>query len=802
MAFVDGMVTNMKSVTKIALKGIFKRKSFTIIILLLTFIVVVSSVTALSTILQSEDIYRADYQKASCPDIIYMYTGKSYSPDFVKFFENRDEVKNVTAQKALATTSSIMLINGKKPSYTMFKVYDPKKNDYSIDGQTSGKMLGDDEVYAPVFYKSQYNAKTGDKITIKTGNGDKKFTIKGFFDDPLFGSSLNSYKRILFSSKAYTKIQKLTLNQSTSSITFLEVNLKDAYQGTSFRKTVNQLNKAFGKDVLATLSFDKDIFAEEVTMIPKLISAFLLCFSVLLIIIVAIVIRHAILSSIEADYVSLGVLKAIGFTGKNIIASITLQYLTTGAVGAAAGIVAGFFAIPPAGKILMESSGLCSTIGMSAGFALFTAASVLVIIILIAFLSAGKAARISPVMAISYGKSPVHFSSRLNVPMNHLSFLPLFIRMAVKQMMTKIKQYASLIVVTTIFTFMVITICTITGNFSTMQKTSKMFGNPLYDINVMSASTVTKGANESEKLDNIADFIDKNYGIKSKNTQNMVSMRIDGVSTTGIAYGSLNDVKGYVLEGTVPKYDNEVAITPLMSGMIGKGVGDSVELQGGNGVKKKYLITCKIQCISEMGKCIVLSQPAYERLVPGSKPLSLSIILKDNSKLDSIISSLKNKYKSLREIGFTNNLTSFKETFDVVQSSMNMLSVMAIFLTFLFVTIITIMLCIITIYREIIDTGIFKAVGFKTMELRLQFTFRFILVSIAGGIIGAILSFLLDGKLEKSLLSSIGIANLSPTWNFSSLGIPIIFIVCLTGIVAFLLSARIKKITPNSLICE
>ncbi len=319
-------------------------------------------------------------------------------------------------------TSSILTINGNKPSYTMFDVYDPKQNDYSIDGPASGKMLGDDEVYAPLFYQSQYNAKTGDKITIKTGNGDEKFTIKGFFDDPLFGSSLNSYKRILFSKKGYTKIQKLTLNKSTSDITFLDVNLKNAYQGASFRKTVNQLNKAFGKDILATFTFDKDIFAENVTMIPKIISAFLLCFSVLLIIIVAIVIRHAILSSIEADYVSLGVLKAIGFTGKNIIASITLQYLITGAAGAIAGIIAGFFAIPMVGKILMESCGLCSTIDMSVGFALLTAASVLVIIILIAFLSAEKAARISPVMAISYGKSPVHFSSKLNVPMNHLTF--------------------------------------------------------------------------------------------------------------------------------------------------------------------------------------------------------------------------------------------------------------------------------------------------------------------------------------------------------------------------------------------
>ena len=138
----------------------------------------------------------------------------------------------------------------------------------------------------------------------------------------------------------------------------------------------------------------------------------------------------------------------------------------------------------------------------------------------------------------------------------------------------------------------------------------------------------------------------------------------------------------------------------------------------------------------------------------------------------------------------------------MVQSSISVASTIVFVLTFLLIACITILLCSITIYREIIDTGIFKAIGFKAMDLRLQFTLRFMLISILGGIIGTAIGVLFDEHLIHIMLSSVGIANLKPVWNFASIGVPILFVVCVTIITAFLCSARTKKISPSSLISE
>lgn len=75
-------------------------------------------------------------------------------------------------------------------------------------------------------------------------------------------------------------------------------------------------------------------------------------------------------------------------------------------------------------------------------------------------------------------------------------------------------------------------------------------------------------------------------------------------------------------------------------------------------------------------------------------------------------------------------------------------------------------------------------------------------ISVIGGAIDTVLSLFIDGKLIKTMLSSVGIADLNPIWNFYSVRFPFLFVVCVAGITAFLCSARIKKISPSNLINE
>lgn len=789
----------MKSVFKIAVKGIFKRKTYTVAIFFLTIIAAVCMVTALGTLTRTKDIYNAAYEKSSSPDIFYFYEGSTYKPEFTEFFKNRSEVKKASAQTSLAQISNVFSLNGSELTDCVLEPYNPQVYDFNISTPKKDKKLLDNEVYVPIIYQSQFHAKIGDQFIISTTEGKKSFTIAGYLEDPIFGSAFMDMKRTLFSEKSYKEIERLTADKTTTYVTLMNIQLKDSYQGSALEKTTNTLNKAFGKDTAAQFYSNKNFYSSAVLSIPRIISVVLLCFSVLLIVIVLIVIRHAILSSIEADYVSLGVLKAVGFTGKNIIASILLQYLMISGAGTAVGVIAGIFTTPFIGKILLNSTGIFWSGNVTVPIALLVILAILAVIVSISYFTARKAAKISPVRAISFGKAPVHFSSKLNVPLARLNFLPLSVKMAVKQMMTKLKQYSTLIGITAIFTFMIITITTLVGNFSTTGNVYKLFGLDNYDINISSNATTCP----PEKLDQIVKDIDKTYGIKSTSTTAYGQIKIDDISVSGKIRGDFNLMKDSLIEGKLPQFDNEVAITPLMSEALGKGVGDTVEISGKNGIKCNYLITCKIQCISEMGKVIFMPVSAYKRIVPDFKPLSRTVTLKQSSNIDAIVDKMKEQYKASENgISITNAKANNDKMITTVQSSISVASTIVFSLTFVLIACITILLCSITIYRETIDTGIFKAIGFKAMDLRLQFTLRFMLIAILGGIIGTAFGLLFDEKLIHVMLSSVGIANLKPVWDFSSIGIPILFIVCVTGITAFFCSAKNNKISPSNLISE
>ena len=788
----------MKSVLKIAIKGIFKRKTYTIAILFLTIIAAVSMVTAIGTIFRAQDIYNASYEKSNSPDMLYFYSDKNYSKDYEDFFKKRDEVRSVLPQACVLETSDISSINGNDISHCVFREYKPDENNFNISTEKKRKALSDNEVYVPLIYENECDAKIGGKFIINTSQGDKEYTIAGFFEDPILGSSFMDIKYILFSADGYKNIETLTLNSTTIPCTILNVYLKSNFLGSSFDKTTQEINMDFGKDTLSIFYYTKSFFQTGALVLPKIIAVVLFCFSALLIIIVAIVIRHAILSSIEADYVSLGVLKAIGFTGKNIISAILLQYTIISTAGTIAGVVLGIFTTPIIGKVLVNSTGIFWSGNLTVPTALSVIAGILIVIEIISYLTARKTAKISPVMAISFGKSPVHFSSRINIPLSHLNFLPLSIKMSLKQMMTKLKQYSTLIVITTIFTFMIITVTTFASNFSTTENMYKVMGFTMHDIDISSADSSKCSL---EELDTMVQEIDKTYGIKQVYSSDFDYLMIDDISLNANIKSNFDG--DTLIDGKLPEFDNEIAITPVMSKVLDKGIGEKVELKSKVGVKSQYIITGTVQCISNMGKYITLPVCGYEKIMPNYKQMRRSITLKENSDIDNIIADLKQKYEtSDNGISIVNSIESYKNMLKTLSSAIMFASSIVFVLTFILIACITILLCTITVYREIHETGIFKAIGFKAIELRLQFTFRFMLIAVIGGATGIILSLLLNEKMIGAMLSSVGIANLKPIWNFSSIGFPLIFVVCVTGITAFFSSAKIKKISPSSLINE
>ena len=119
-----------------------------------------------------------------------------------------------------------------------------------------------------------------------------------------------------------------------------------------------------------------------------------------------------------------------------------------------------------------------------------------------------------------------------------------------------------------------------------------------------------------------------------------------------------------------------------------------------------------------------------------------------------------------------------------------------------FALFVVIMFCHRMFLQEKTDIGILKAMGRTSIQLRLSFGLRFLLLAVSGAVPGVICSVLLSGKLLTAILKPMGITHLIISLHPASVLFPIGLICVSFFLFAFLVSRGIKKLSVTVLIAE
>ncbi|QSX05725.1 ABC transporter permease [Sedimentibacter sp. zth1] len=123
-------------------------------------------------------------------------------------------------------------------------------------------------------------------------------------------------------------------------------------------------------------------------------------------------------------------------------------------------------------------------------------------------------------------------------------------------------------------------------------------------------------------------------------------------------------------------------------------------------------------------------------------------------------------------------------------------------ISIIFVLVVAYMVCSKVFFRERKDFGIYKAFGFTSTNLRMQFVLRFLIVAVIGSTIGTILSVIFSKKVIGLVLKMMGITNFNA--NYSVMGIvgPILLLSLGFGLSSLIISRKIKKVNTRMLIVE
>lgn len=105
-------------------------------------------------------------------------------------------------------------------------------------------------------------------------------------------------------------------------------------------------------------------------------------------------------------------------------------------------------------------------------------------------------------------------------------------------------------------------------------------------------------------------------------------------------------------------------------------------------------------------------------------------------------------------------------------------------------------------FKERRDLGIYKAIGFKLSQLRLQFAFRYLLTALTGSVIGMLLNLLFASKVLNSLMSMLGFCSYPMQYDVIIFVLPALLLSLSFFVFAYIASSEIKKVEVRELVSE
>ena len=648
------------------------------------------------------------------------------------------------------------------------------------------------EIYLPLGLKSKIYCEVGDTLTVDLIFGQKEeFIIKGFVQEPAQGSMMIGWKQIFVCKEDYDRILETCKSLATEEIT-LEMVIMMIYRAQDCELPVNKLQRQLNLDTgiasVAVGTLNEEQSLRYSTLLPDIVMDIVMVFAVFLFAIILIVMSHSIGTEIEIDYTTLGILKAQGFTEGKIRLLFVLQYLLAQVGGM---LVGSIVAIP----LEREISKVCQSItavlperGLSAKTLLFVVA-ILVSSILLILLKTRRLAKISPVRAISGGREEVFFESRLNAPITKRAVLA---SLSLRQLTSAKKRYFGALFIVAILTFCMITV-NLTGNLLSSRRALSAMGMLIPDINIYYTS--------DEKLldwEAVDKQIETHSGIELKNRLVTGYASLNGENLFCEVYEYPEYIVG-ILEGRAPLYENEVLITEMVADTLELKIGDEVTVTLDNG-ESQYMITGIFQSQHDSGMSFAMNFAGAKKGGVSMDYASRYYVIEDKTKLAVIAEEIQEEYGDYVEVTVYDEEES--PVLEQYGEIVALLKLIIYALSILFALVVVHMVCTKTFIQERTDIGIYKAMGFTSHMLRLQFAVRFLIIALIGSFLGAGLSVLLSARMLGVALSLIGLSKVVLEYTLVSVLVPAVVIGLSFFIFAFLASAKIKRVAVRELVVE
>lgn len=697
-----------------------------------------------------------------------------------------DAIEQTEVQRLIYTEYEI---NGQESdSEGQLIVYQPEEERYRFfDKELGGyedapAVIAPGQVYVSPSLVSMMNVAVGQKIEFPIArNGvNLSLTVAGFYEDPFMGSSMIGMKGFLISEAEHNKILQ-TIGEAKrdalarvgamlhitakeeSAITAIELNrmLSENTELTAYTEFIHSNNAISGFMLILQNAF----------------GGLFLAFAFVLLGIAIVVLGHSISAVMEQEYRNMGILKTVGMTAKGLAGIQLAQYLAA----ILPGMLFGILLSVPLGRLVSHAT--VTTTGILVPGRLPVRQCILcfagMTVLLMGYIPM-KLRRISSITPMKAIQGETDGNALKTAVRNTIQGRNLKISLALRQLITGRGRYISAGIVTILLVFFASLVGRMDSWLGPDGKGMMDAFNPAdHDIGVQTLGNLT--AQEAENL--ILSYTDITDGY-------LLAMPDVSVNSVNFTANVITEPERFhITRGDTSAGNDEIVLTESAALDLGVSIGDTVFVRGDKGVSE-FTVSGIYQCANDMGSNIGMSREGYLRIGQDDARLwCYHYFLADQSVKQELTKSLEKTYGG--DVHIHEN--SWPGLFGIIQAMQILVYFMYGIVVFL-VLIVTIMTAGKILAAEQKDMGIFKALGFSSVQLRVTFALRFAMTAMIGAVIGTVLAAMLTDPMVSAVMKLAGISNFVSAPTLFLLLMPGVTVVVLFALFAYLASGKIKRV--------
>ncbi len=655
-----------------------------------------------------------------------------------------------------------------------------------------------DYIYLPYQFYSGGGIKLNDKFEFSVEGVKYSFTVKGFTALTYGGCNNAALFSFVVDDDTYNEILKR--NGETAEGLIIVYDLKEGVSNGEFKiRNRNELLKINPKAI--TTGYDIDTVISSRTFIGLILAVSFLVITSLVVAAVAMMLANCISNYIKENMKTLGALKAIGYTGKDIKGSLVFWFFILSVLGSAAGIAAAYLIMPVFAEIVVGQMGFPYQVSFNLLATVIPVTFIIVFTFIVTAACASKVSKIHPIMALREGIESHNFKKN-HVALDKTS-LSLNASLAMKTFFGNMKQNVITFIVTGFMIFTCVISLLMYENFSRHPKLEILMTEMCSGVVTFDNDTADEGLEYLESrsdIKNIRKIINMNFYYDDK--ESLFTYIVDDMS-------KMNN-QDLCYKGRLPRYDNEVAVSGAFAKVYGFDVGDEIKLTLGEN-SYSYLITGYIQTTNNNGREAIFTFDAAERIMDMDHiPAWYWFDLKEESgdskenkeATDKVLEDCKDKYGEhiVNTMNFYEILEGSMTTFKSISATM--LIVMCS-ISVVVIALILFLLIKSLVYHKRKDYGILKALGYTSGSLMLQTALSFMPSVIASVIIFSVASYYLANPYMSTFMHMFGLVKCR--FDIPVPGVVIIAsgLAVVSFFLALLQTRRIKKIEAyNMLVAE